>query len=81
MNHFKLDEDDRIKPGFRVPDGYFESFTDKVMQQLPRQETRVIPLYRRRPVWLSAAAAFIVLLGLGIFFRSMLFTPPGHQFL
>jgi hypothetical protein len=70
MNNFKLDNEPKIKTGFRTPDGYFESFTERVMQQLAQPEARVIPLYRRKPVWFSAAAAFIVLLGLGIFFRS-----------
>ncbi|MES2485093.1 MAG: hypothetical protein V4581_03990 [Bacteroidota bacterium] len=78
MNDFELDEY-KLKPGFSTPDGYFESLADKVMLQLPKAEVRVIPLYRRKPVWLSAAAAFIIMLGFGIFFRSMLFTPQTVQ--
>ena len=56
---------------FRVPEGYFEQFTDKLMQQLPQQPssvearpaTKVVPLRSR--LW-RYAAAFIVAAGLGI---------------
>jgi len=78
MKDFKLDQH-KLKTGFKTPDGYFEGLADKVMQQLPEPQARVIPLYRRKPVWLSAAAAFIIMLGFGIFFRSMLFTTQTVQ--
>ena len=72
MSEFKLDEGDKIKPGFTVPDGYFEGFADRLSRQFPvAPEPVVVPLYRRRPVWLSAAAVFVIMLGLGIFFRNM----------
>lgn len=61
MNDFKLDSRPNIKSGFKAPDGYFESLTDRVMLNLPMQEVKVIPLYRRRPVWVTSAAAALVL--------------------
>jgi len=80
MNEFKLNDGHKLKPGFRTPpDGYFEAFTEKVIAQLPKPEPKVLPLYRRKPVWLSVAAIFILMLGFGIFFRSMLFTPQTAQ--
>lgn len=72
MSEFKLDEGGKIKPGFRTPEGYFEGFAEKLSERLPAAEPKVVPLYRRRPVWLSAAAVFVMLLGLGIFFRDMM---------
>lgn len=61
MNDFKLDSRPNIKSGFKAPDSYFESLTDRVMLNLPMQEVKVIPLYRRRPVWVTSAAAALVL--------------------
>jgi hypothetical protein len=61
MNDFKLDSRPNIKSGFKAPDSYFESLTDRVMLNLPMPEVKVIPLYRRRPVWLTSAAAALVL--------------------
>lgn len=68
MNNFKLDKSQKIKTGFTAPDAYFESFTDRLMQQLPQPEVKVVALYRRMPVWLSAAAAFVVMFTVGLFF-------------
>lgn len=69
MKDFKLDTHPKIKPGFKAPDAYFDSFTDGLMQQLPaNKEVKVVPLYKRKPVWLSAAASFIVMLSVGSYF-------------
>jgi hypothetical protein len=70
MKDFKLNEGEKIDPGFTTPDGYFENFTERLMQQLPRPEVKVVPLYKRKPVWLSAAAAFMIMLTLGVFFTT-----------
>ena len=61
MNDFKLDSRPNIKSGFKAPDAYFESLADRVMLNLPIQEVKVIPLYKRRPVWVTSAAAALVL--------------------
>ncbi len=61
MNDFKLDSRPNIKSGFKAPDSYFESLTDRVMLSLPAQEVKVLPLYKRTPVWISSAAAVFVL--------------------
>jgi len=70
MNDFKLDKEQKMKPGFTTPDGYFESFSERLMQQLPKAEVKVVPLYKRKPVWLSAAAGFVVMATLGIFYTN-----------
>jgi len=61
MNDFKLDSRPNIKSGFKAPDAYFESLADRVMLNLPMQEVKVIPLYKRRPIWVTSAAAALVL--------------------
>lgn len=61
MNDFKLDSEPRIKSGFIIPDAYFDSLADRVLLNLPKKEIRVIPLYRRRPVWVTSVAAVFIL--------------------
>jgi len=68
MSDFRLDNEPKIIPGFKAPDAYFDRFADRLMEQLrEREEPKVIPLYKRRPVWLSAAASVAILVGAGIF--------------
>lgn len=61
MKDFKLDSEVRLKSGFTAPEAYFESFADRLMLQLPAREIKVVPLYKRRPVWVTSAAAALVL--------------------
>ncbi|MFD2602888.1 hypothetical protein [Flavobacterium suzhouense] len=61
MNDFKLDNRDTIKSGFKAPDGYFENISERIMMNIPVEEVKVIPLYRRKPVWVTSAAAALVL--------------------
>lgn len=70
MNDFKLDNEPKIRTGFKVPDGYFESLTDKVMQQITEPEVKTIPLYRRFTTWYASAAAILLLaFGTGLYFK------------
>ena len=61
MKDFKLDSEVRIKSGFMASEAYFESFADRLILQHPVREINVVPLYKRRPVWLTSAAAALVL--------------------
>ncbi len=62
MKPFKLEDHAPIQPGFKTPDGYFDTLQQNVMQRIASApEVRVIPLYRRKAGWISAAAAVIVL--------------------
>lgn len=71
MERFKLDENKKIKTGFTTPEDYFDSLTERLMLQLPEKEAKVIPLYRKATVWISTAAAVLVLaLGLMMYFKS-----------
>jgi hypothetical protein len=60
MKTFKLENEPKIDTGFKTPDHYFESFSARVLQQLPEQETKVIPLFSRTKTWTYAAAAVLV---------------------
>lgn len=58
---------------FKVPDGYFEDFQQRLMSSLPErfpaEKTVVrIPLWRKRPFWASVAAALV---GVVVLFASL----------
>lgn len=63
---------------FRVPDGYFDSFTSMMMDKLPSQEeAKVVPMRRRRMTVsrtiVSAAACFCVaVFGLTLYYGKSL---------
>lgn len=62
MKDFKLDNEPKINSGFKTPDHYFETFSAKVMQQLPEQEEpKVISIFQRRKTWIMAVAAVLIL--------------------
>lgn len=61
MKPFKLENEPKIKPGFSVPENYFEDFSSKMMKQLPAKEVKVISIFERRKIWLYAVASVIIL--------------------
>lgn len=65
MNDFKLDSEPKIKVGFKTPENYFEDFSEKVFQQLPEEESKVISIFKKPKIRLTAVAAVLVL-ALGI---------------
>jgi hypothetical protein len=65
MKTFKLDNEPKIESGFKTPDNYFENFSAKLIQSLPKEpiaeETKVISIFRKRKTVLMAIAAVLVL--------------------
>mgnify|MGYP003527529110 FL=1 len=61
MKDFKLDSKPKINSGFKTPEHYFEDFSEKLMQQLPEEETKVISIFSKRKNWMYACAAILVL--------------------
>ncbi|MBG6061648.1 hypothetical protein IWX83_001434 [Flavobacterium sp. CG_9.1] len=61
MKTFKLENDPKIEPGFKIPDHYFENFSIKMMEQLPVSEPKVISIFQKRKllIMLSTAAVLI----------------------
>ena len=79
----KLDKIGKVNP-FKVPVGYFESFSSNVMSQLPEKENQrsaiankgpqVISLWERVRPWVYVAAMFVgIMLMVNIFVQK-----PGH---
>ena len=61
MKNFKLDNEPKIESGFKIPEHYFDTFSVRVMQQLPVEEPKTISLFAKRKTWIYAAAAVLVL--------------------
>jgi hypothetical protein len=61
MNNFKLDTNEKITSGFKIPEEYFETFSEKVLNQLHSEEPKVIPFYAKYSRIFYSAAAVIVL--------------------
>lgn len=62
MKPFKLDSEPKITSGFSAPEAYFDSFADRVLNQLPKEEPKVISIFIRRKTWYYAAAAVVIML-------------------
>lgn len=60
MKTFKLENTPKIEPGFKTPEHYFENFSEKVMNQIPQNEPKVISLFQKRKMMLLMAAAVLV---------------------
>lgn len=71
MKHFDLENTNKIKPGFKVPDNYFEQFQTQMMEQISREkETKVVSLFYRKQVWISAiAAVFLLAIAIPVYFN------------
>lgn len=61
MKTFKLDTEPKIPSGFTTPEHYFDNFSEKVMQQLPQNEPKIISIFAKRKTWLYTAAALLIL--------------------
>ena len=59
MKTFKLENEPKIKSGFKTPENYFDDFSEKVLQQLNEKEVKVIPFYKRKKALWTAAAAVV----------------------
>jgi hypothetical protein len=60
MKEFNLESHKKINPGFTVPENYFETFSEQLMQQLPEKETKTIAIARLTKRWIYGAAAVFV---------------------
>lgn len=68
MKTFKLENEPKIKSGFKTPENYFEDFSARIIQQLPKENSKTIPLFKRKKAWIySVAAVLIIALTLPIY--------------
>ncbi len=61
MKDFKIDTSEKITTGFQIPERYWDAFSEKVMQRIPKEEPKVISFYARNKRWIYSAAAVLIL--------------------
>ena len=66
MKEFKLDNEPKIKSGFKVPDDYFENLESSILQKISTKETPVFTLFTKRNWLLATAAIFVIALSIPI---------------
>ena len=66
MKEFKLDNETKITPGFKAPEGYFENLEISVLQKITEKETPVYTLFTKRNWIIAAAAVFLIALSIPI---------------
>ena len=69
MNQFDINKQPKIDTGFKVPDNYFENFSDSLMFRINQKDTKVIAIKRNQHWWSTAAAVLIVSLGIFSVYR------------
>lgn len=71
MKEFDL-HTNKIKSGFETPDNYFEKFENELMAKISKEkEPKVVSLFYRKQVWISAiAAVFVAMFAIPIYFNS-----------
>jgi hypothetical protein len=75
MKLSELKNIDKQETGFRIPEGYFEAFETKIMQQITTEngtpKNTVIALFHRKRIWMSSiAAVFVVTIAIPLYFNS-----------
>jgi hypothetical protein len=62
MKAFKLENEPKIRSGFKTPEHYFDDFSAKILQQVNEEkQVKVIPIYKRKKVISLLAAAVVVI--------------------
>ena len=69
MKNINLNNE-KIASGFKVPEGYFEQFESKMLNQLVvEKQPKVISLWQNKRVWMTGVAAVLVVsIALPIYF-------------
>lgn len=76
MKDFNLEKQPKIETGHKVPEGYFESFSEKIMSQIAseysNENSKVVSLFDRNKKWiLSIAASFVVMFSINFYFFNL----------
>jgi hypothetical protein len=71
MKDFDLEHNEKINPGFKIPPNYFEQFEATMMEQIQvKKETKVVSLFYKKQIWISAiAAVFLLAIAIPVYFN------------
>ena len=59
------------KNPFKIPDGYFDQFADRLMEKLPEQQHKPILIRRLRPLLYAAVFVGVLIIGATLAFKSI----------
>jgi hypothetical protein len=61
MNKFITDNENKIKTGFLVPEGYFDNFDVKIPSEKIRRKASVIQMFAENKKWILSTAAVLII--------------------
>ncbi len=61
MKPINLDNEPKIETGFKVPVGYFDDFSERLMNKIPQKKIKVISIFSASKKWVYAVAAILVI--------------------
>jgi len=61
MKDFNINNEHKIDSGFKIPENYFENFSEKVLLKINKPEPKVISIFYKRKTWISSVAAVLVI--------------------
>jgi len=61
MNDFKINSKHKIDSGFKIPEDYFDNFSDKVLLKINKPEPKVVSIFYKRKTWIFSVAAVLVI--------------------
>lgn len=61
MNDFRINNNHKMDSGFKIPENYFENFSEKVLLKINKPKPKVISIFYKRKTWISSAAAVLVI--------------------
>jgi hypothetical protein len=61
MKDFNINNEHKIDSGFKIPENYFEDFSEKVLLQINTEEPKVISIFYKKRIWVSTIAAVLVI--------------------
>jgi hypothetical protein len=64
MKEFKLENEPKIKSGFKAPDAYFENLENSVLSKINENEIPVFTLFTKRNLIFAVAAVFVIALSI-----------------
>jgi len=59
------------KNPFKIPDGYFDQFADRLMEKLPEQQHKSVLIHRLRPLLYAAVFVGVLIIGATLAFKSI----------
>ncbi len=69
MKNFEIENSPKVKSGFKVPDDYFDQFSEKLFQRIQEDDKPVISIFREYYQAVIAVAA-VLIVGLLITFNT-----------